>query len=281
MFGYIKPLKPELKIREYDYYKANYCGLCNALRVRCGFMARFIVNYDFTFVSILLAYAQKAETPLVKKRCLVCPTGRQCVVSDISDRIADISVILTYLKFCDDISDNGFFKSFFKARLPRLFIKPAYRRARKIASGYALRATELYKELSELEKNKTPSIDETADKFALMLSSIIEGEDGISRILREILYHIGRFVYIIDALDDFREDMLRGEYNPIASRFEIASEKLPFDICEEVVATLNLSRRAVLSAFELLETNENTGLIRNIIELGMANTIATVMKKEK
>ena len=31
MFGYIKPFKPELKVREFDTYQAFYCGLCRQL----------------------------------------------------------------------------------------------------------------------------------------------------------------------------------------------------------------------------------------------------------
>lgn len=31
MFGYIIPFKPELKIKEYEIFKAYYCGLCKAI----------------------------------------------------------------------------------------------------------------------------------------------------------------------------------------------------------------------------------------------------------
>ena len=58
MFGYIKPLKCELKIREYDYYRSSYCGLCNSLRIRYCVIARFIVNYDFVFFALLLSAAE-------------------------------------------------------------------------------------------------------------------------------------------------------------------------------------------------------------------------------
>ena len=88
-------------------------------------------------------------------------------------------------------------------------------------------------------------------------------------------------MYIIDALDDFSEDMKASEYNPISARFGVTSDKLPQDISDEVAGTLHLSINAVLRAFELLQTDENTALIRNIIELGMKNSVARILQKEK
>ncbi|MDR2606325.1 MAG: DUF5685 family protein, partial [Oscillospiraceae bacterium] len=51
----MKPYKPELKMREWETYHAVYCGLCASLKKRYGFAARFAVNYDFTFLIMLLA----------------------------------------------------------------------------------------------------------------------------------------------------------------------------------------------------------------------------------
>ena len=281
MFGYIKPFKPELKMREYEQYRAAYCGLCNALRRRYGFLSRFTVNYDFTFVALVLNAAGDCKSEVKKKRCIACPAGRKCVISEVYDKAADVSVILSYLKLCDDVADTEFFKSIFKARIPRLFLKPAYKRARKNSSVYAECVTRLYSELSLLEAARVPSIDEPADKFAKMLEALVDENDENSRILSQMLYHIGRFVYIIDALDDLSEDAKRDEYNPIAERFGVFSGNLPEDILKEVVVTLGHSRDAVRLAFDLLDENENTGLIRNIIELGMENSLYLVTKKEK
>jgi len=281
MFGYIKPLKPELKVREYEYYRAAYCGLCNSLRNRYGFFARFIVNYDFTLIALILAYIGEGEVKTKKKRCIACPTGRVCMLSPSCDKAADVSLILFYLKLADDVADKGFFEGLIKARIPRLLLSRAYKKAVKREGRYAERAKKLFSELSLVESARVPSIDEPADKFANMLVAILEQEDAIGRILTQLLYHIGRFVYIIDALDDFSEDVKRDEYNPIAERFGVFEKELPKEISEEIVTTLRHSVNAVKSAFDLLCENENTGLLRNIIELGMENSIQLVLKKEK
>lgn len=55
MYGYIRPDRGELKVREYQQFRAAYCGLCEALRRRCGLLSRFVVNYDLTFLAMALS----------------------------------------------------------------------------------------------------------------------------------------------------------------------------------------------------------------------------------
>ena len=53
MFGYVKPYKPELRVRELEEYKAVYCGLCRELGQSFGLFARFTLSYDFAFLAML------------------------------------------------------------------------------------------------------------------------------------------------------------------------------------------------------------------------------------
>ena len=55
MFGYVRPVREELKCRDFDLYKATYCGLCGAMRRRYGWLAPMFLNYDFTFLALLLS----------------------------------------------------------------------------------------------------------------------------------------------------------------------------------------------------------------------------------
>ena len=41
-------------MRELDSFKACYCALCHALKDRYGAAARYILNYDFLFLAMLL-----------------------------------------------------------------------------------------------------------------------------------------------------------------------------------------------------------------------------------
>ena len=61
MFGYIRPSKPRLSEQDEARFQSVYCGLCHELGRKYGFSARFVLNFDFTFLAILLSGAQEAE----------------------------------------------------------------------------------------------------------------------------------------------------------------------------------------------------------------------------
>ena len=54
MFGYIRTNKMELKHREILTYKGYYCGICMTLKKEYGNLSRLSLNFDTTFLQILL-----------------------------------------------------------------------------------------------------------------------------------------------------------------------------------------------------------------------------------
>ena len=54
MFGYVMPYKLELKIKDYEMFKAYYCGLCISIKENFSNLCRLSLNYDMTFLGILL-----------------------------------------------------------------------------------------------------------------------------------------------------------------------------------------------------------------------------------
>ena len=73
MFGYVRPFKSELLVREYDQYKAAYCQLCRALREHYGRAASFTLSYDCTFYALLALSTREAELKLHHGRCVMNP----------------------------------------------------------------------------------------------------------------------------------------------------------------------------------------------------------------
>ena len=77
MFGYIRIGKPELKVKEYDMYKAVYCSLCRELGKEYGFFTRFTLSYDFTFLALLELSLREDFCGTHRKRC-VCNPLKKC-----------------------------------------------------------------------------------------------------------------------------------------------------------------------------------------------------------
>lgn len=270
MYGYVRPLKGELKVSEFESFQSVYCGLCHALKKRGGFAARFVVNYDFTFLAMLLSDADK---PCVqKKRCPARLWGKKMCLcgNDALDLAADQSLILSWWKLKDSVTDKSFFKGLGYRFLLPLFARP-YKAAATRQPAFAASTEENIRALAALENNQCASIDAVADKFALILRAAASGEADSKRrrSLEELLYHLGRVIYLLDAVDDLPEDARNGDYNPLMHRFSPRDGKLNSEDQEELLGTVRHSINCIAAAYELLTPNAWSGILSNTIYQGL------------
>ena len=187
MFGYVRPLRPELKCRDFDLYRATYCGLCRSLRRRYGPAAPMFLNYDFTFLALLLWQPEERFQPC-QGRCHANPLVKKdmCPDSPALELAADESIILTYWKLTDSIQDDGLAKGML-ARSLELLLRSAYRRAAGRCPGFDRAVRAGLEDLSRLEREWCPSIDRTADAFAQLLQSAAPQGGGQDRIFSQLL----------------------------------------------------------------------------------------------
>lgn len=270
MYGYVRPVKGELKVSEYERYHGVYCGLCHALARRYGFSCRFLVNYDFTFLAMLLAGGERPE--VCRRRCAVHPVrGVTCPAASASlDTAADMTVILGWWKLADGVRDAGAPKSW-AYRAACGMLRRHYKKAAARQPAFAQAVEDDLRVLGQLEREDCASLDQAADKFALILRSIGDGQrtQPLQRITGELLYHLGRIIYILDAVDDLEEDVARGSYNPLKRRFVLAEGKLT-ETDEKTLRTgLQLSHNALAGAYALMDENIYSGILSNIIYLGL------------
>ncbi len=277
MFGYILPRKDKLSDEAMRRYRAAYCGLCRSLKKRYGFHARFLVNYDMTFLYFLLKEGEKQNI----ERCF-CPARvfckKDCLVCDRTMEFAtDLSVLLSYWKLSDAVSDaRGVSK--LGAGALRLLFRRAYKKARSRLP----QADELFSEqlshLQGLEQTKCASIDRTADAFAKMLGGCAcYIDDAVQkRIIEQLLYHVGRFLYLADALEDLPKDVRKDRYNPLRYRYTLADGILSEQDKKQLLQTVDASIDMAASALELLAVRADDEIVKNIIYYGMPAVIASV-----
>ena len=277
MFGYIRPVTTELKVKELDAFKACYCGLCHEMGKKFGFLSRFLLNYDFVFLTMLL-WDKDTPVQYEKKRCAGCPFKKKqfCKSSEAFEKSAALSVILSWWKMQDEIHDEGFLKSTFYRILSLLFRK-SYKTAAKQFPKFDEAVRINLTELTKLEENRCASIDALADRFGKILSSsAVTGNVIKDRILEQVLYHIGRWIYIIDAIDDFDDDVKTNKFNAVSARFDNI-RKLETDEKKLLETTLMHSRNLVGNSFELLDETSWSDTVRNIIVLGMPGVAKAVL----
>lgn len=277
MFGYIRPRMEELRVRDNAHYRAAYCGLCRCLGKRYGMRCRFLVNYDIAFLYLLLA-AQEEVKPC--KACF-CPANpfrrKKCVtMTPAMEYAADVCVLLCALSLADTRRDDVGFKrmgAFIAFRLLRKALHKAENRRPALAS-LAKQQLEL---LHDLEAQNCASMDRAADAFAVLLSHCADDFlQGEKRPVQQLLYHVGRFIYLTDALDDLPKDAESGSYNPLLCRFSCTKGQISPEDRAYVCRSIDDSIGVAAAALELCEGKQNQEILHNIIYLGMPAVLRAV-----
>lgn len=276
MFGYVRPALGRLDKGQREAYQGAYCGLCHALGDRHGPLARLTLQYDFTFLAILLT-AGVGEGGQCARRCPAHPLRRPraCWAGGQMDAAADQSVILAWHKLSDDVDDHGFFTGL-PYRFARRLFRRAYRRAALSQRPFDAQAREGLARLRELEQSGSPQLDRAADAFARILASAAQAvpEEGTRRALAQLLYHLGRWVYLMDAWDDLDDDRRRGRYNPLDARFggQARENRAYLD------TTATHSLRLAGSAAGLMELGQWTPIVENILCFGLPAVQGAVLE---
>lgn len=275
MFGYVIPRRDRLSEAEQERYRAAYCGLCRCLKKRYGFRARFLVNYDMTFLYLLLGGGEGRQP----ERCF-CPARvlcrKDCMPRDAAmDYAADLSVLLSYWKLRDAWCDGGHRLS---AGAGLLLYRRAYRRAARRLPDCDRVFSERLAALHALEAANCAGIDRPADAFASMLRACVGfvSEEARRRTLELLLYHVGRYLYLTDALEDLPKDLRRGSYNPLSRRYELQDGKLTDEDRRALLETIDASIGLAASALELLPVSQNSPLLHNIIYEGLPAVLHSV-----
>ena len=274
MFGYLKPYKPELKLKEYECYKGFYCGLCKNLKKRYGLFSTFFLTYDAAMLAIF--YKAMKDSPLSdfeRRGCIFCPLKKCTMVKEENalSFSADTLVLMMYFKLKDSLSDKGFFE-----KLRALLLLP-------FVSGYKNKAKKknlmLYEIIEEgvkrtvvSEKNQA-GLDAAADGTAYMMGSIFEIISPEREKGYRFGYMLGRFIYNCDAKDDLKKDVKKGNFNPLKDM-----EK------EKIDSILTSSIEETKKAYSEISIYDMKPITDNIVYLGLtgvAESLNDERKKQK
>jgi len=274
MFGYIAPQKCELKVHEFETYKAYYCGLCKALKHEYTLVSSSLVSYDCAFLYLLadsLAGEEHSAEPCV---CLLHPMEKRLqILSESAAYPAAVNVLLSYYKMKDDMEDGK--KA---AALAAPFIHPAFKKASAHYPETAGDVSMMYSALSGIQARQSGNVDEPAGAFGVMLGKIFEKLDGERwEDLYDVGYNLGRWLYIIDAADDLEKDEKTGDYNVFLKKY---GESRHPKIREEAEFNLYFSLAQAAEAYGRLPVLKNKGLLDNVFYLGLKEKTQFILERE-
>lgn len=285
MFGYVKPCISELKICDYELYKAMYCGLCRNLGENFGQVSRLSLNYDFTFLSILSAALTTDECKFEEFKCMVHPLKgkKRCLSNNYFNYTSNVAILMLYYKLKDNINDRGIKDKVVSASIEP-YIKHLSKRAILNYPQISEALKDMYEKQYTLENDGCDSIDMAAEPTAAVMAVICEciSNDPIQkRVLHAFGYQLGRWVYMIDATDDVEDDIKKGNYNPFAQMLNISvwDENCKDELLQIAKPNLYITLGELIKIYELLDLKRFQPIVDNIITMGLKETTDKIILK--
>ena len=279
MFGYIRIAKPELKVKEYEMYKAIYCSLCRTLGKKYGIWSRFTLSYDFTFLALLNMSMTDGCDPIEKKRC-VCNPLKKCNYCKNDESLlmpSAAAMIMMYYKLLDNLADEKGLK-----KIGYIIIKPLFSHARNKAKKEYPQIDKIISEYiaaqNALERDGCAELDKAADPTAKALAELLRlcsDDERQKRVLERIGYCLGRYIYLIAAACDLPQDIKKGSYNCL--KYETEGEPSEY-AKKRIVPQLYFCSNEAGKAFELLDVKKYKPILGNIIYLGLEDTFKKELK---
>ena len=273
MFGYVLINKEELKFKEYDVYKSYYCGLCQTLNNRSGRFAQLTLNYDMTFLQLLLTGLYEPKTKLENFRCKIHPFKKSIKRrNEITDYIADMNLFLAYLICIDDWEDE----KKLSRKIYTIIVKNKVKKIKKQYPEKTAKLEAILKKSSEYEKKKEHDIDKISSYSGELMSELfLYKEDEWKQTLSRMGFFLGKYIYIIDAYEDIEKDLKKGNYNPFSEIYQNED----FDDFVNQILTMMISECA--REFEELPIIEDVDILRNILYSGVWAKFQSIRNKRK
>lgn len=277
MFGYVRPLKPELLVREFSRYKSIYCGICKQIGHDYGQLPRLVLGYDLTMLAVLLLSLSDKQPPDDPAGCIINPLARRPIArgGPVLELCAGLTILMAWHKAGDDVQDE-------KAWRGRLVQSVLYRAWRRASRRYPDYDQVIRVELANLRQREKGEPDPEAsaifgrllEKIFSLAAGLIVQEPEIRAAIGLFGRHLGIWIYLLDAIDDLASDCNNGSWNPY-SRLDAATARASAE------AALLEQETAMDRIAALLPYQRDSGLLANIVIQGLPGTRQQVMAGQK
>lgn len=272
MFGYVKVNKMDLTFREYEHYRGYYCGLCKYLKDNHGEISRLSLNYDITFLILVLTSVYRPKPNVIEEGCIANPfKKKKKIINDITEYAASMNVLLTYYKLEDNLRDDKGIKDKLAYNIYKGKLKLAYEKYPQKAEFIKNQLEILY----NLEQEKNLNIDLVSNTFGNLMGEIFAyKEDELEKDLRKIGFNVGKYIYILDAYEDLDKDYEKERYNPFIEYIDKREE-----LREKADKLISMSLGMLARSVDNLNLKVNTNIIENIVYSGVYLRYQNILKK--
>ncbi len=273
MFGYLAPALGALTEEQKNRYRAFYCGLCHALK-SSGEISRISLSHDMTFLAILLSSLLEPEETCRTGRCAVHPMhSHPWIASSPIQYAADMNILLFYYKCVDSGMDEHSLRARFGLNRFSRFLGPLQEKYPDQCGSVEAALRELW----QLEKAPEAPADRLCNLSGQMLGAVFVPDRKLyfAPVLQALGESLGRFVYWMDAWEDYEEDIRKGRFNPLVPWHGREDYET---FCHD---TLEMFLAEAVSRFEVLPLVQDTDILRNILYAGVWQRYQRKLKHSK
>ena len=263
MFGYVNADKKEMTDEERSTYQAYYCGLCRELKRQAGAGAQICLNYDITFLAILLSGLYEPDEVTEPFRCRLHPTKKRFFhESEVMQYAASMNIVLSYYKLLDDYQDDH---KTSRKKIANRF-EPVVKRVCEEYPRQTQAIEDFVRDLSDAEYRQEDNLTVLSALSGDMLGELFcyKEEDVWNESLRSMGYYLGKFIYLLDAYDDMEKDRKNHSFNPMLRTIDKDPSYDAF--CRQVLVSLIAE---CTKEFERLPILKNASILRNILYSGI------------
>lgn len=281
MFGYLDVDKGTIEDGQRGLWQTFMCGLCISTKQAYGNFPRAFITNDVNFFNVLFHSVEQVDVEIENKTCFSHPLKKRPILKTtaLTDMLAVSNVLLTYWNVYDDVLDDG---GLTKKTALRALKKP-YVKAKAILPQMDGMLKTMYEDLQSLEKAGCSSIDKVAHSFAELsrqFAAIVLG-DKTSPNVETLCYNLGKWIYLIDALDDVEKDLKKGSYNAFVSCYAITAVNEVAAHLDEIQFVMYASLNRIAQSYNDLNLTKYTCILKNVLYDSIRNKTKQVLAKYK
>ena len=267
MFGYLVLNTNKVSPQQKESYRMFYCGLCHTLKQDYALAASKTLSYDMTFVALLLDAIYPSDQTISEiETCIVHPIKKhRYTITSTMHYAAAMNVFLSYYKCLDDWHDDH--NAAQKKRADQM--EDWVAQIRKTYPQQCEIMEKCLADLNQMEQHNEMNSDLPANCFGTFMQQVFCLNDlEPSKFLLDFSFQLGKFIYLMDACLDLRDDLKNQQYNPLMG--------LDMTNYQDV---LMLIADDMTSAYEKLPVTTNKELLDNILYSGIWSRYELQRKK--
>ncbi len=287
MYGYIRYCRDEMKVKYIKLYDKYYCLLCTELDNNVGFFYQILTSYDITAFMLFFDSVLQENKNEYQIRCPFSKR-KNCTVI-VSSSAVDFSVLLSLFMASQKIEDNCMDEKSAKWKLIRSIIEKNKKFQDIIHDDYIEKWKSLLSDYYSAEKDENCNFDRLINLIGKAYGEVFKDFFVLNHLdynlnnIYKLGCNIGKYIYFMDAYDDYFDDLKRKRFNPIIRMIDykkIKENKMEIRKKSSFIIGIIINKLDALVNENFDIHSDEFEIFKNIIVHGMSERFVSISSKK-